>query len=100
MHFEQQGHERLFNLARKSAAIVQKVALDQLLSERGTALFDLSGTHVHDRRTYNRHEVHPMVGIELTIFSDFQRRRQQLRYISGGYHHAIFAMQRKDAADE
>ena len=76
--------QRFFDLAAERAAVVEEVALHQLLRQRRAALLDLPGAHVHPRRAHDGAEVDAVMRVELAIFDDLERRRQQRRAPSSG----------------
>src|SRR5688500_9422517 len=100
MHFQQERHHRLFDLASERATTIQEVAFDELLSQRGATLLYLSGTQIHERRSHDRAEIDAMMRVELTILDDLERCGEHCRNICRCDDHAILAMDRKDAADQ
>ena len=100
MHFQQERHHRLFDLASERATTIQEVTFDELLSQGGATLLYLSGTQIHECRSHDRAEIDAMMRVELTILHDFEGGGEHCRNIFRCDDDAILAVDREDAADQ
>ena len=97
---ERQRHERLVQLAGPGPLVAEKIAANELLSQRARALLDLAGREVHERGPQHRERVDAVMLREASVLDRDQRGRQERRGLVGRDDQAILAVRGEETPDQ
>jgi O-antigen biosynthesis protein len=98
--FDEQGDQRLVELAHETLAAIEEQVLDQLLGQRRATLDDATGSQVGPARAQDGGQVDAVVVLEIAILHCLQARDEQGRQLFELDEAALFllrAIQRGDA---
>ena len=96
---ENHRHRELFQLAPQRAAVVEEIALHELLRQRAAALRQIAGTDVGERGACDAFQVEPGVRVEVAVFDGLQTFAQQNGCFFRRDDQAVFAVRREETAD-
>src|SRR5882757_5516493 len=100
MGVEGNGHGRLAHLAYRRTPRVEKVILDELLSQSAAALLDLTRAQIGPHRARDPEGIDTVMTVKIAVLDSRQRGREQRRHLLWRDDDPIFTVGGKYAANQ
>ena len=97
---EDHRHREFLEFAQQRAAIVEEVALHELLRQRAAALREIAGAQIGPRGARNALQIESGVRVEVAIFDDLECISEQRRSFLRRHDQPILAVSCEKTADQ